>query len=1130
MDMRNYFLILSYFLLTGISFSQNLQSIIPALNSGGYINDVWEDTLNNKIYIAGNFTTVNGNARKNIARFTYNPVFNSFVLDSWAPVTSMLGEIKCIAKYNNDMHFGGDFTSVNGNATISYWGIITITPAAVSGFQPDVSGSIFEINDFETDGSYLYVAGKNAIYDGASDYRTNFGKFILTSGGVTVDTDPAVINPSFNWGGTMECVRLHLDGNKIYLCGKGFGGTLNDGIVAFDKNTMAVISSFNPSFTFEQVIDCETYSDKVIIVNSKIWHGGESVLVLDENTGALQSGAVDASSGGTPYSIAVYKDYLFIAGMYNFLQGISEPFLGSVSLSGNIPYPKINWSPLPNAGFDNRYALHRWKNRLYASDNNLTTISSATVADWAVYCLEPYDPVLLTVATASACQLQSFNYTIQSVPYATGYTWWYSGSDVTITGNPNATVTLNFGENATSGILYVAPYSKCNLYSDTLAFAITVNPLPNADAGIDSTLNCLRLQLDLQGNSITNPVNYLWNGPFGFSSSLPNPTITLDGEYVLTVTNTSTGCMQKDTVLITQDTITPNVTTPVPPFILTCTDTTVFLNGISTTNPSSFYWRKQTTGTVYSNPFYADSIGAYFLVVTNTRNGCKDSNYVVVTENRMAPQIEITSHAGIMTLTLDTLTCTKDTLLFYGNSITANTVFHWEDTSGIINNNDSLYISQTGSYIFVVTDTINGCFAQQNFFVDEYKTPPQIQLPAGLTDITCSRDTIVLDGNAISSNTNINWSGPENFSSPDPAVADTTGYFVLTGINTLNGCVISDSVLVAQIPLIETEISNDTLVCSGSNVNLEVIAIGNLTSLTYLWTNTTQTTSALYVNPLVTTEYIVTVTDGNCTGKDSVSVYISPEINIDSILSFASCASDTGQIQIYVQGGIDPYQYSVDGILFQTSNTFILPFGEYEITIKDSLGCVHTDSAFINENSQLPEPDFLVSTYSFIEDTIVLVNISNPQPDSLEWVFPTGTAILLNDIETPWIILPDTGMYQITLKGYFGNCFSEKIKTIYVRETDTSVANFYNENGIDTLVISPNPNNGIFDLEIIFHRKQDFSVLIYDLNGNLQWSDVKNEEDYYLNNVQLGSLQNGTYLIRVIAEFDAVSTYFIIQH
>ena len=194
------------------------------------------------------------------------------------------------------------------------------------------------------------------------------------------------------------------------------------------------------------------------------------------------------------------------------------------------------------------------------------------------------------------------------------------------------------------------------------------------------------------------------------------------------------------------------------------------------------------------------------------------------------------------------------------------------------------------------------------------------------------------------------------------------------------------------------------------------------------------------------------------------------------------------------------------------------------------MGCLHTTNATVNDNTQLPEPDFLVSTTHFLGDTLVLVNISNPQPDSLAWIFPVGTTIILSEIETPWVTLPDTGTYQITLKGIYGNCEAEKTKTIYVRDIDTSVANFYNLNGIDSILISPNPNTGIFDLEVTLFRKQDFSLLIYDLTGNLQWSDFTSENDYYMQNIQLSNLQNGTYLIRIVAEFDARSVYFIIQH
>jgi hypothetical protein len=815
--------------------------------------------------------------------------------------------------------------------------------------------------------------------------------------------------------------------------------------------------------------------------------------------------------------------------MFDFFQTGLQSYLGAVDLNSNsTPKQKINWNPIPNAGFDNRYAVHVSRHRVFVSDNNLTTISATAKNGMASFCNEPYDPVLLTTATANVCPSQSFNYSIQAVPYAFGYTWWYSGTGVTITGGNSANINISYSETATSGILYVSPFSRCNLYSDTLAYSINVNPRPNANAGIDSTLNCVRLNLNLNASSTTSPVNYQWNGPSSFNSTLTNPNINIDGEYILTVTNTSTGCTKNDTVQIIQDTISPNVNLPTGPFVLTCIDTSVTLNGASSTVPTTFYWNKFNGG-IYSNPAVVDSIGQYFLVVTNTRNGCKDSNFVVVTENRVAPDIEISSHSGIISLSIDTLTCTNDSILVVGNSITPNTTFHWEDTTGIISNNDSLIITESEAYSLFVTNNTNGCSSQQNFFIDEYKTIPQLSLPTGLTDITCSKDTLILDGNSLTSNTNLNWAGPNNFSSPDPATINDVGYFVLTVTNSDNGCFNQDSVLVSQIPLIEIELNTDTLVCANSPVDLNVSVIGNFASLNYVWSNGGNNSPLISVSTPVSNQYSVIVSNGNgCLGYDTITINIPTPIS-DSILTFASCDSTIGEIQVYPSGGISPYTYSIDGINFQSQNSFIVPFGNHIITIQDSLGCLHTTNATVNDNTQLPEPDFLVSTTHFIGDTLVLVNISNPQPDSLGWVFPIGTQIVLNEIETPWVILPDTGSYQITLKGIYGNCEAEKVKTIYVRDIDTSVANFYNLNGIDTVLISPNPNTGIFDLQITLHRKQDFSILIYDISGNLQWSDFIPEEDYYLQNIQLGSLQNGTYLIRIVAEFDARSVYFIIQ-
>lgn len=1131
--MKNFSLIiLTAFLFFKNSSAQTLINNFPVLNTGGYINCIIEDTISNKVFIAGNFTTVNGNARKNIARLSYSPTTNNYTLDNWTPITSMVGEIKTIAKYNNQLYLGGDFTSINGNSSYQFFSRLTnilFTPILDASFNPAQNGPIYKINDLIIENNLLYIGGINAVWDSGTEYRSNFATYDLVSNSISSFDVFNSLN-GLNWG-ILEIEKMHFTNDRIYLCGRNFGGPSNDGIIALDKSTLNLINSFNPSFTFEKVIDCEVYNGKVYIINSQTWPYAYGILELDESNGNTLAGSFNITGSGVANCIERYKNYLFIGGSYQYFQTQNQNYFGIVDLnSNNQPKSILSWNPTPNSAIDSPRGLKIIRNRLYISDNNLTNISSTNKNGMAAYCLEPYNTQNFISPTLSVCPNQNANYTINSVPYAEGYTWWYDGTNTNLSG-AGTTINLYFSENATSGVLYVSPYSFCNLYSDTLSIAITVNPRPNANAGLDSTLNCFRFFLDLNGSSTTPNVGYSWTGP-AFGSSNQNPTINDDGEYVLTVTNTVTGCTKKDTVLITLDTIKPDVILPAPPFILTCADTTVLLNGscLDTLHATSLYWNK-VSGPIFPNPFYCDTIGQYYLVVKDLVNGCKDSSSIVVSENRSSPNIELISHSGIASLTKDTLTCLKDSILMVGGSSTTNTIFHWEDTTGIISNNDSLLVINSDGFALVVTDTVNGCKSNLNFFIAEYTTPPQLNLPTGITDITCSIDSVTLDGSSSTPNTIQTWAGPNAYFSNDPAIVNDTGIYIFTVTRNDNGCMAQDSITVNQIPIILIESSSDTLVCSGSDVIITSNAIGNFGTLNYQWSNGLPNSNSVLVSPLDSTTYYIQVSDGNgCIGYDSITVNISPALS-DSVLTFASCDSTIGEIQIYASGGIFPYIYSIDnGNTFQSSSIFNVPYGNYDIVIQDSIGCQHYTQASVNHNSQLPAPDFLVSTYSYLEDTLILVNISNPIPDSVEWIFPIGTDVLYEDEFYAMIILPDTGTYSVTLKAIYGNCFSDLSKTIHVRDNDSTIANFYNQNGIDSVIIYPNPNDGNFNLEITLFKKQNFSIQIFDLTGSRWYNETRYEEDFYQSNIQLNNIPDGTYILRIIAEFDARHYYFVISH
>jgi large repetitive protein len=82
---------------------------------------------------------------------------------------------------------------------------------------------------------------------------------------------------------------------------------------------------------------------------------------------------------------------------------------------------------------------------------------------------------------------------------------------------------------------------------------------------------------------------------------------------------------------------------------------------------------------------------------------------------------------------------------------------------------------------------------------------------------------------------------------------------------------------------------------------------------------------------------------------------------------------------------------------------------------------------------------------------------------------------------------------------------------------------------IDTVLLSPNPNNGYFGFQVKLNKKQQAVVYVYDINGrqvdNKQYSPSLLIDDRF----SLGNAIPGTYLLRVITENDSRDIRFIIS-
>jgi len=89
---------------------------------------------------------------------------------------------------------------------------------------------------------------------------------------------------------------------------------------------------------------------------------------------------------------------------------------------------------------------------------------------------------------------------------------------------------------------------------------------------------------------------------------------------------------------------------------------------------------------------------------------------------------------------------------------------------------------------------------------------------------------------------------------------------------------------------------------------------------------------------------------------DSLDIPITqlyPDFLIDNIITKAASCSGLadGSATINLTGGKNPYLYSLDGISFQSSNTFNLRTGSYTIFVKDNNNCTASQNIFIPLNN-----------------------------------------------------------------------------------------------------------------------------------------------------------------------------------
>jgi len=253
------------------------------------------------------------------------------------------------------------------------------------------------------------------------------------------------------------------------------------------------------------------------------------------------------------------------------------------------------------------------------------------------------------------------------------------------------------------------------------------------------------------------------------------------------------------------------------------------------------------------------------------------------------------------------------------------------------------------TYTFEVKD-INECVYSESYSIQPLPGLTVVGQP--INDVTCFNDANGSVQFIVSGSTNfvytINGNPPVAGTSPIVLTGLVAGTYTIVVTDTITNCEATDLVVVEE-PSAALAIILDVIPISClENGSVVINATGGWGGNTYTLTLPDTTvlppqSNNTFVNLTQSGTYTASVEDSNgCIVSEDFNL-ANPDPVVASISTASDLCYDTtngATIEVTVTSGLAPFEYSLNGAPFQSSNIFtgLIP-GTYIVTVRDALGC-----------------------------------------------------------------------------------------------------------------------------------------------------------------------------------------------
>ncbi|THU40168.1 T9SS type A sorting domain-containing protein [Niastella caeni] len=658
---------------------------------------------------------------------------------------------------------------------------------------------------------------------------------------------------------------------------------------------------------------------------------------------------------------------------------------------------------------------------------------------------------LNAVATATdilSCTRNSVGLTgSSSATSPVNYSWTGPDNFTSTVQNPSATAAGIYTLTVTD------PSTGCTANDTALVSSSTT--APGAAASANGSLNCNSVSATLSGSSPTSGVTYSWTGPNNFTSTAQNPVVTTAGAYNLTVTNPVNGCTSTASATVTQS----NTTTS------TWLEDFAGLNNGTTSDAGATAWTTSKT------------VAAAVIAVENNElriTNCTTTGDVVWTSASldMTGKTNISISAGVRSSVINNAVMNTDAtygdyIRFYYKLNNGNEVLFAERTAGINNHSTTpTPVSVTipaGNYSTIqVVVRARATGNDEFYYFDNMQVvstgTASISASATGGAITCTNNSVTLQGSSAASGVNYTWNGPNGYTSSaqNPTVT-APGNYTLTVA--LGSCTATASATVSR------DTTRPNIVASANPIKITCIATnstltGSSTTpgVSYSWSNAggviSGTANASVNMPGI---YTLTVTNpvNGCSSTSQVAVTQDIETPTGATATHAGIITcTTPSIGIMATISTPNLVYSWSGpnnYSASTLNASVNRGGTYIFTATNpNNGCYDTATTVVEENTTRPGEISINNsgTITCLTKSVTISGSSSSSGVNYRWEGPNNYSS-----NSSSATVSRGGIYTLTATNPQNGCTSSKPTTV-AENTAAPVINITNTSPISCA----NPN------------------------------------------------------------------------